>query len=107
STIVRLFRWSFQLSEPLAPSLAARRAARLLFRIPGHRRSTIPAAAQTFALDAEGTTVRGYDWGHGPRVYLQHGRAGCVGDLDTTASALVAGGDRVVAVGAPSHGHSD
>ncbi|MGH8877945.1 MAG: alpha/beta fold hydrolase [Stackebrandtia sp.] len=109
STTVRLFsllRLGFRVGERLAPGRAARLATRLWFRLPTQRRSRVPAKARAFELNCLDTTVRGYEWGDGRLVYLQHGWGGCVGDLDTIAACLVANGFRVVAVDAPSHGNS-
>lgn len=111
STTVRFFqllRLGFRLADTIAPGPASRLATHLWFRLPGgHRTSPTPAAANRFELDSEGTTVRGWDWGAGPLVYVQHGWGGCTGDFDTIAACLVAHGYRVIAVDGPSHGHSD
>lgn len=113
STIVRSFqllRLGFRAAEHLAPGPAVKLATHLWFRLPAaaahRRRSPTPAAAVPFELDTEGTTIRGWDWGTGPLVYLQHGWGGCVGDFDTISGTLVANGFRVIAVDGPSHGHS-
>lgn len=113
STTVRLFqltRLGFRIGETIAPGIASRVSTHLWFRLPAsesrRRRSRVPASANRFELDSEGTTVRGWDWGSGPLVYVQHGWGGCVGDFDTIAGCLVANGYRVIAVDGPSHGHS-
>lgn len=112
STTVRIFqalRLAFRLGDRIAPGPATRLATRLWFTLPPQpaRPRAIPATAQQIDLDAAGTTVRGYDWGTGPLVYLQHGWGGSGADFDHLAGSLVAGGHRVIAVDGPSHGHSD
>ena len=113
STTVRLFsllRLGFRIGERLAPGLSGRTVARLWFRLPApaakRRRSRLPAGGYPIEFDSDGTTVRGYDWGRGRLVYLQHGWGGCIGDFDNLAASLVANGFRVIAVDAPSHGNS-
>jgi pimeloyl-ACP methyl ester carboxylesterase len=116
STIVRFFappppvRAAFWALERAAPGLGARWAERIWFTLPRRTRdgrayrATDPGTR--FTLDIDGHAVAGAVWGDGPAVYLMHGWAGHRGQLTAFVPPLVAGGHRVVAFDAPSHGES-
>ena len=117
STIVRMFRapiWiraAFRVLDRTAPGLAARWAERIWFTLPRAgthppRRSVPPVPGQPFTVHVDGRRVVGETWGTGPAVYLMHGWGGHSGQLAAFVAPLVAGGHRVVAFDAPSHGRS-
>ncbi len=113
STTVRApwyVRAGFAAAERVAPGAAAKVLSKMWFKVPGgperRLRGKAPAGAEVFTLDCLGSDMWGYDWGEGPLVYLVHGWGGCTGDLDFIGASLVAGGMRVVAFDAPSHGNS-
>jgi pimeloyl-ACP methyl ester carboxylesterase len=117
STIVRLFaaplpiRAAFRLLERAAPSVGARWAERIWFTLPRVSYPPEPRTGQLtpgtpFTVNIDGHRVIGEAWGDGPAVYLMHGWAGHRGQLAPFVPPLVAGGYRVVAFDAPSHGGS-
>lgn len=116
STTVRLIaaprqvRAAFAVLDRVAPALGARWAERLWFTLPRAApadRGPGPTAAGTpFTVTVDGHEVAGETWGAGPAVYLLHGWAGHRGQLAAFVDPLVAGGHRVVAFDAPSHGRS-
>ncbi|EWT00819.1 alpha/beta hydrolase [Intrasporangium oryzae NRRL B-24470] len=118
STIVRSFtRLGFGSLERLAPSVGARLAERVWFRLPGRAPATtglgdrLPTIRELlgapFAVTLRGRTIRGWVWGEGPVVYLVHGRAGSAEQLVPLVAPLLDRGLRVVAFDALSHGASD
>lgn len=109
STIGRSFLVQvFWFLELLAPSVGARLANRIWFRIPSApRRDVELPPGRYFEVDSSGRTIRGTVWGEGPVVYLVHGWGGRGCDLAAFVSPLVAHGRRVVMFDGPSHGASD
>ncbi|GAA2489495.1 alpha/beta fold hydrolase [Terrabacter carboxydivorans] len=117
STIVRSFICaSTRVAEPLTPSLGARLAERLWFRLP----STSPRPARhagatpvrellgsPFEVALRGRTVRGWTWGQGPVVYLVHGWGGTLEQLTPLVAPLLDRRFQVVAFDGLSHGRSD
>jgi pimeloyl-ACP methyl ester carboxylesterase len=113
STTVRApwyIRSGFAAAEHLAPGQGAKILCELWFRLPAgpekRLRGEAPAGSQVFELECLDSTLRGYDWGEGPLVYLVHGWGGSIGDFRFIAANLVANGFRVVAFDALSHGDS-
>lgn len=113
STTVRApwyVRSGFAAAERVAPDRAAKILCELWFRLPAgpekRLRGEVPAGAHVFELECLGSTLRGFDWGEGPLVYLVHGWGGSTGDFKFIAANLVASGFRVVAFDALSHGNS-
>ncbi|MEP6802262.1 MAG: alpha/beta fold hydrolase [Acidobacteriota bacterium] len=92
----------------LAPPLAARAAAALFRRPPGHT----PWEGETSILDegrrasfqVRGAPVSAWTWGAGPAVLLVHGWGSRGGRLGSFVHPLVAAGFSVVAFDAPGHG---
>jgi pimeloyl-ACP methyl ester carboxylesterase len=114
STNVRLtdppvaVRLAFRGLEVVAPSLGARWAGHLWFRLPRPARSRRPlVGGAPFEVEIGGRRVNGMVWGAGPSVYLLHGWAGHAGQMVPFVDPLVERGFRVVAFDAPSHGASD
>jgi pimeloyl-ACP methyl ester carboxylesterase len=104
----RPIRAAFGLLERVAPALGGRWATRIWFTLPRRRPAPPLAAGGTpFRLTVGGRAIVGTTWGEGPVIYLVHGWAGRADDLAAFVPALVAGGHRVVAFDAPSHGASD
>ncbi len=119
STIVRsarrarlaALRASFGVLENVAPALSGRWAAKLWFTIPPQSRRPQPTpttAGEPFELEVLGGRVTGRVWGDpdGPVAYLVHGWGGTGSQLGLLVDPLVAGGVRVVAYDALSHGSS-
>ena len=104
-------RLVFRTLEWVAPDAGARLAVKFWFTVPpGARRARrsevdLPPAAR-FTVDVNGHAVRGTAWGTGRTVYLVHGWGGWGEQLASYVGPLVAGGHRVVAYDAPSHGES-
>lgn len=109
STIVRIMMSTvFRTLELLAPSVGARLANRIWFRIPtAPRREVALPPGECFEVDSVGRTIRGTVWGEGPVVYLVHGWGGRGSDLGPFVTPLLAHGRRVVMFDGPSHGDSD
>ncbi len=120
STIVRYYRLlaylamrqSFALLDRFLPSLGARRAERIWFRIP-----PLPAAVlrpraglpdyEPFEVQFHDGVLRGMRWGEGPNVYLVHGWGGWSLQLSAYVKPLVELGYRVISFDMPGHGVSD
>jgi pimeloyl-ACP methyl ester carboxylesterase len=105
STIVRTFGWG----ELLAPSIAARVAARMWFTLPpAIPRERLPGLppGEAAPVELHGRTLHAVAWGAGEPVYLVHGWGGRSEQLGGFVAPLVAAGHRVVAFDGPSHGAS-
>jgi pimeloyl-ACP methyl ester carboxylesterase len=114
STIVRIkfnaTRAVFGALERLSPSLAARLAEPIWFRLPTPPSvdySDFPSGAEHFSVRWQGLLVHGYRWGDGPPVYLVHGWGGNAGQFSSFIEPLMSAGFSVVTFDAPSHGLSD
>ncbi len=126
STNVRLLhsldvrRASFQLLSWLAPTTAARVAAKFFLTPPAARplshdaRALFAAADDRFSVKLEtdfgGTRETSYVsvslWGKGPAVYLLHGWGGRSSQWGSFIEPLVRAGYTAVALDAPGHGDS-
>jgi pimeloyl-ACP methyl ester carboxylesterase len=114
STIVRIktgaVRTVFGVLETVSPSLGARLAEPIWFRLPAPPPvdySDFPAGAEQFSVRSHDRLVHGYRWGDGPLIYLVHGWGGNAGQFSSFIEPLVSAGFTVVAFDAPSHGLSD
>jgi pimeloyl-ACP methyl ester carboxylesterase len=116
STIVRSFtRLGFRSLEIVAPSIGARVAEELWFRLPrsaGRVVDTRPPVIREllgapFEVDLRGRVIRGWAWGSGPVAYLVHGWGGTAEQLTPLVAPLLDRGLSVVAFDGLSHGHSD
>lgn len=117
STIVRsVIVGSTRVTDRLAPSVGARVAERLWFRLPsvsprpaGHPGATPvrELLGAPFEVALRGRTVRGWTWGQGPVVYLVHGWGGTLEQLTPLVGPLLDRGMQVVAFDGLSHGRSD
>ena len=114
STIVRTNRGSAWL-RGVALAMAEREAPRLGARLGVRMWMTIPPAARSASLAANGSrvelTVRRQrvvteTWGAGPVVYLLHGWAGHRGQFGAFVAPLVRAGFQVVTIDALGHGES-
>lgn len=117
STIVRsVIVGSTRVTDRLAPSVGARVAERLWFRLPsvsprpaGHA-GAAPVRellGAPFEVALRGRTVRGWTWGQGPVVYLVHGWGGTLEQLTPLVAPLLDRRLQVVAFDGLSHGRSD
>lgn len=105
STIVRTFTWG----ERIAPSIAARVAARMWFTLPpAIPRERLPGLppGEAAPVQLHGRALHAVAWGAGEPVYLVHGWGGRSEQLGGFVAPLVAAGHRVVAFDGPSHGSS-
>lgn len=95
----------------LAPTLAARLAARLFLTPRRHRRPQYEvralSTARPGAIEVGGRRVQTWVWGAGPAVLLMHGWAGRGAQLAAFAEPLLARGFSVVTFDAPAHGDSE
>jgi pimeloyl-ACP methyl ester carboxylesterase len=112
STIVRFrngaLRAAFRYGEHLAPRRTGRLARDLWFTAPPRMGALpLPDGGEPFELDVQGHTVRGWEWGQGPAVYLMHGWGGRGAQFAALVEPLAAAGYRVVLLDAPSHGDSE
>ncbi|MET7418873.1 alpha/beta fold hydrolase [Dactylosporangium sp. NPDC005555] len=98
-------RSAFRFLEHAAPSIGARWAERIWFRLPP-RAAPGTTTGRPFTVRAVGTDIAGATWGEGPNIYLLHGWAGHRGQLEPFVPGLVDRGYRVIAFDAPSHGAS-
>jgi len=107
-----------RVADVLAPTLAARLAYRLWFRLPasgaamGKGEQDAPAGvpellASPFEVRVRGRAIRGWVWGDGPVVYLVHGWGGRLEQLSPLVRHLLARRLQVVAFDGLSHGSSD
>lgn len=105
-----VMRAGFGALSALSPSLAARAAGRLWFRIPRARVSepaqAFLATGERFTVDVNGHAVAAWRWGTGPTAILMHGWGGHAGQFMSIVPALTAAGVATVAFDAPSHGAS-
>ncbi|MGH8528255.1 MAG: alpha/beta fold hydrolase [Nevskiales bacterium] len=117
STIVRFnksatFRWlqkSFAAMERHAPSLGARWAEYLWFRIPRGGRVKEPdwlTAGKRLEIPVNGRCISARIWGSGPRVYLVHGWGGSGTQLSMFVPLLLESGYSVVSFDVLGHGAS-
>jgi pimeloyl-ACP methyl ester carboxylesterase len=94
--------------ESIAPALAGRVAARLMFRTsrmsPEAWEHELVARSERLFLDGRRLAV--YRWGRGPIVLLVHGWNGRGSQLGGFVEPLLAAGFQVVAFDAPGHGAS-
>jgi pimeloyl-ACP methyl ester carboxylesterase len=105
STIVRAFAWG----ERLAPSIAARVAARAWFTLPPaipRDRLPGPPPGEAVRVELHGRPLHAVAWGAGEPVYLVHGWGGRSEQLGGFVAPLVDAGHRVIAFDGPSHGAS-
>ncbi|MBO0827135.1 MAG: alpha/beta fold hydrolase [Streptosporangiales bacterium] len=109
----RVLHAAFTVLERAAPWLGGLWAARLWYALPagGHRRDDrpdLPSVRSEVTMPA-GQQLVAESWGPADAapVYLVHGWGGWRGQLGSFVRPLVAGGHRVVAFDAPSHGESD
>jgi pimeloyl-ACP methyl ester carboxylesterase len=109
----RMVRPAFRTLDLVAPALAARWALRIWLTPPKRRRGRSGAPelppGNRFVVsssEAGGSVVVAEAWGEGPTTYLLHGWGGWRGQLAGLVAALVAAGQRVVALDAPGHGES-
>jgi pimeloyl-ACP methyl ester carboxylesterase len=105
STIVRAFEWG----ERLAPSIAARVAARAWFTLPPPvPRDRLPGLppGEAARVELHGRPLHAVAWGAGEPVYLLHGWGGRSEQLGGFVAPLVAAGHRVIVFDGPSHGAS-
>jgi pimeloyl-ACP methyl ester carboxylesterase len=102
---------TFKLLERVAPAVGGRLLDTIWFTLPQvpekarRLRVELPEAVP-FELPFENGVIRGSSWGDGPTVYLLHGWGGWGLQLAGFVPPLLAGGFRVVAFDAPSHGVS-
>jgi pimeloyl-ACP methyl ester carboxylesterase len=103
-------RAGFRALSALSPTLAARAASRLWFRIPKPRVSesahAFLATGERFTVDVNGRPVAAWRWGTGPAVICMHGWGGHGGQFQSVVAELLAGGFAAVTFDAPSHGAS-
>ena len=103
-------RAGFRSLSALSPSLAARAAGRLWFRIPrsraGDSAKAFLATGDRFTVDVNGRAVAAWRWGTGPAVILVHGWGGHAGQFQTLVQGFTARGIASVVFDAPSHGES-
>jgi pimeloyl-ACP methyl ester carboxylesterase len=103
-------RGTFRTLSALSPSLAARAAGRLWFRIPrsraGDTAKAFLATGERFTVNVDGHAVAAWRWGKGPAVILMHGWGGHAGQFQSIVQELTARGIAAVAFDAPSHGES-
>lgn len=103
-------RAGFRSLSALSPSVAARAAGRLWFRIPKSRaRDTAKAflgTGERFTVNVNGRAVAAWRWGKGPTVILMHGWGGHAGQFQSLVQGLSAAGIASVVFDAPSHGES-
>lgn len=103
-------RTGFRTLSAVSPTLAARVAAKLWFRIPAPRISESSAAflatGERFTVNVGGRPVAAWGWGAGPTILLMHGWGGHAGQFQSIVPPLVAAGHSCVAFDAPSHGAS-
>ena len=104
-------RCSLAAADRLAPRQTANLVSQRLFRLPkgpqARLREPAPAGSKEFTLDYDGRLLRGWEWGTSDRLlYVTHGWAGCIGDMNHVAEAAVKAGWRVIGVDGPSHGNS-
>lgn len=94
----------------LAPSWAAREAARQFFTPRGRRRGTEPrvlgCVPHAFRVASGGEVLEAWSYGRGPTALLVHGWSGHAGQLAALASAVLERGWRAVAFDLPAHGAS-
>lgn len=105
-----LWRWTIDVADRVAPSLASELALRA-FLTPARpprpeRERAVLAQAEPLALSAGGLPLAAWSWGEGPVVLLVHGWAGRGAQLGALVPELVARGRRVVTWDAPAHGDS-
>jgi pimeloyl-ACP methyl ester carboxylesterase len=107
----RLVRAAGATLSALAPTLAARLAARAFLTPPRAeapaRESAALATARPGELRVDGKRVCTWSWGTGPTVLLVHGWGGRGAQLASFVEPLVARGFGVTALDAPAHGGSD
>ncbi|MCC2593931.1 alpha/beta fold hydrolase [Tessaracoccus sp. OS52] len=103
-------RAAFGSLDLVAPDVAARWALRLWCTLPstrGRHRDDRTSRGETSTVPLSGgRSVMVESWGQGDPVYLLHGWGGWRGQLGAFVEPLVAAGNRVVALDAPSHGES-
>jgi pimeloyl-ACP methyl ester carboxylesterase len=94
----------------IAPSLAARAAARLFLTPPRsrtrNRDGRALSQAEPFAVRVGSSTLRCWRFGEGPAVLLVHGWGGRAGQLAALAAALEERGCAAVTFDGPAHGAS-
>jgi len=109
-----LFRWIFDVLQPISPGAAAWLAERLFFtarRAPlSARARAVLASGRRFTLQVERRRVVGWRWGAAaagaPVIYLVHGWGSRGARLATFVEPLVAAGFAVVTYDAPGNGAS-
>jgi pimeloyl-ACP methyl ester carboxylesterase len=105
-------QWALRGLQSVAPAAAATVAERLFFTPPRPRRDVagslelVFATARRFELRVERRRVVGWQWGHGPVVYLVHGWGSCGARMAGLVRPLVHAGHSVVTFDAPGHGLS-
>ncbi|MCP4674026.1 MAG: alpha/beta hydrolase [Deltaproteobacteria bacterium] len=111
----KLIQWSikmgFGITQQVAPTLAARLAARLFCTTRRFRRPQREKRWMRDALPLEtrvnGQRIAVWTWGTGPAVLFVHGWEGRGSQLGAYVEPLVKAGFRVVAFDGPGHGGSD
>jgi pimeloyl-ACP methyl ester carboxylesterase len=103
-------RAGFRTLSTISPTLAARAAGRLWFRIPksraGETAQAFLATGERFTVDVDGRSVAAWRWGTGPAVILMHGWGGHAGQFQSLIQGLTERGIASVTFDAPSHGQS-
>lgn len=111
--IIRVVQWLFPVLERWAPPLADR-IFRLVFYVPAPypvpvKEKECGQTGKEIALQVEGKTIRGYQWGDPslPYVLLVHGWAGRATQFRRFIPHLLERGFCVVGPDGPAHGRSD
>lgn len=103
-------RIAFGVGERVSPSIAARYAAKLWFRVPSAptaaRRHRGVAPESTILIPCRGQQLPVHSWGQGPAVMLIHGWSGWWQQYSVHVEPLTRAGFRVLTWDAPSHGSS-
>ena len=103
-------RAGFRTLSVVSPTLAAKVAGRLWFRIPrtraGETARAFLATGARFTVDVNGHGVTAWRWGTGRTVLLMHGWGGHAGQFQSIVQELGRRGIASVAFDAPSHGES-